>query len=501
MHPWWSIQLWLQILALVLSEQEEEYAPHSELMLSEKNKGAQLAFVVRIEEGCTGTLIHPNWMITAHHCITNMEDLMKEDKNGDLVAILDENTEIYLSKPVGGTKVNKEALWRAPMKFKINNSNESWRKVQKIILYPKFAGEALSWQGHDIALLKLNAEASYEIDGHIVPICLPLKRPEAPAELESLFAVGYGRRTVPHCVTNMDGPEKFGICGRPVDCTKEHRARECGLSFLYEGKIRTQCLKEETPSAQDPVCKKMLLSMKRTSVKHTTYVFSADSSRLVTTCYPTKPSKKSKGWCTVREPTTDEDKEPTYDKGWGFCSEDHDQITCNSVVIDEIDLKAFPVSQLTNKYCIDQLMENLAREQPDVTREEVEPFTKQFCTGRNHSVIRSSDRFVQITPSGKFRPAKVSRRMLQVLLNKDSQHLRAIDGGPICFGDSGGPIFSMIGNVPVLQGVFSYMLWGTCRGKHEPSYYGTVRDYLSWIYRHVPEDEVCKVGENGKIVY
>ena len=52
-----------------------------------------------------------------------------------------------------------------------------------------------------------------------------------------------------------------------------------------------------------------------------------------------------------------------------------------------------------------------------------------------------------------------------------------INGGPNCFGDSGGPLWRTVEahsnlkngsqkkkNVPVLVGVFSFLLWGTCYG-------------------------------------
>ena len=52
-----------------------------------------------------------------------------------------------------------------------------------------------------------------------------------------------------------------------------------------------------------------------------------------------------------------------------------------------------------------------------------------------------------------------------------------INGGPNCFGDSGGPLWRTVDahsklendtikkkNVPVLVGVFSFLLWGTCYG-------------------------------------
>lgn len=42
---------------------------------------------------------------------------------------------------------------------------------------------------------------------------------------------GYGRRRLPHCVTDGEGPEKFGICGRPLPCTKDHRATKASVEL------------------------------------------------------------------------------------------------------------------------------------------------------------------------------------------------------------------------------------------------------------------------------
>ena len=36
-------------------------------------------------------------------------------------------------------------------------NNDYWRKIEKIIIHKKFKNEALSWQGFDIALIKLEA--------------------------------------------------------------------------------------------------------------------------------------------------------------------------------------------------------------------------------------------------------------------------------------------------------------------------------------------------------
>ena len=53
------------------------------------------------------------------------------------------------------------------------------REVEKIILHKKFKGEALSWQGYDLALVKMKGpwqDTSQEkVDSIVSAICLPYK--------------------------------------------------------------------------------------------------------------------------------------------------------------------------------------------------------------------------------------------------------------------------------------------------------------------------------------
>ena len=73
-----------------------------------------------------------------------------------------------------------------------------------------------------------------------------------------------------------------------------------------------------------------------------------------------------------------------------------------------------------------------------------------------------------------------------------------IEGGPGCFGDSGGPLWRNVKDprtnyeVPVLVGTFSYLLWGTCHGTQDLKYYDEVKDIVDWIYTHVPKSETCQ---------
>ena len=189
------------------------------------------------------------------------------EENGDVVVKLDEERgEFALISIPTSSRMPRKSLWTNSL---MNNNQSTqnvsnvkgfrgfWRQIDTVILHGKFDGEALSWKGYDLALIKLsppdneNDVLDHGDEGTVAPICLP--RPEFnDLNPDNLFMAGYGRRFIPHCLTDSNGPERFGVCGRPVRCSKDHRARECGLKFLYEGEIHQECLKIDTPSSKNP---------------------------------------------------------------------------------------------------------------------------------------------------------------------------------------------------------------------------------------------------------
>ena len=67
-------------------------------------------------------------------------------------------------------------------------------------------------------------------------------------------------------------------------------------------------------------------------------------------------------------------------------------------------------------------------------------------------------------------------------------------GEPICFGDSGGPLYKSLGKGKghVLLGVFSYILWGLCGGPRDLAYYVNVEHNIDWIFQYVPKNSTCR---------
>lgn len=87
-----------------------------------------------------------------------------------------------------------------------------WRKIDKIIIHHKFINEARSWKGFDYALIKLSPEHGKNArpEGNVMPICLPSPEFDTKSN-DSLYMAGYGRRRIPHCLTDTSGPEKYEV--------------------------------------------------------------------------------------------------------------------------------------------------------------------------------------------------------------------------------------------------------------------------------------------------
>jgi len=484
--------------------------------IEDERDNHHMAFLSSLD-GCTGTLIHPEWIISASHCYPNELSMASQDEatKDKILDLKDEGVYVIMRHAPGSTKLKGSQFWTKPIEQPEKISKDmygAFAKVDKMVFHPLFEDEAKSWKGGDVVLLHLSKERGAEIKGNALPICLPTHEfDDFGTENGKTFMAGFGRRRLAHCVTDMHGPEKFAICGRPVACSKDHRTRKCGLRFLYKGKTHTECIKDSTPSSENPICKNLAKGQKKDGIKETTYVLKkmGNKYKVLTICYRTKPPEKSKGWCTTREPMLDENEEPKMDSGWGFCSNEDDQKDCNKYITEVVNTDRRPVYRQDDQWCLDELMKNLKREQPDVTYDDIKTFPRLYCAGNNVSLPIEGDEFFlsedeNYTSFTKLDANEHQEDLKVALKEKFGNDAHAMDGGPACFGDSGGPMWKNIVDKttgktkPVLIGVFSFMLWGTCRGRHEPSYYGRVRDYLDFIYRHVPKEEVCTSADERR---
>ena len=133
-----------------------------------------------------------------------------------------------------------------------------------------------------------------------------------------------------------------------------------------------------------------------------------------------------------------------------------------------------------------------------MTKEELNSLPGQFCVGRKKKIDLANTEIYSQQSEKKFdRIPAITDDILTVLYEDDPQNIESIDGGA-CLGDSGeyqfiscsnfpndnilkeyyysgGPFFKMVGKYPVVEGVCSYLLWGTCRGRMEPTYYDKVK--------------------------
>ena len=134
-----------------------------------------------------------------------------------------------------------DSNWSRPMEVddpEFTQNHEYWRKMETVIIHKNYKNEALAWHGFDLALIKMELNNGRGVPkGQIVPACLPGENFDDHNN-SSLLMAGFGRRRIPHCLTDTAGPEKFETCGRENACVKQHKTKSCTLNFLdYAGNL------------------------------------------------------------------------------------------------------------------------------------------------------------------------------------------------------------------------------------------------------------------------
>jgi len=459
------------------------------------------AFLFRLND-CSSVLIHANWLLTSQECISSSMHGAVPLKYDNGSWAYPGDTDLKQLKIHKNKGAQAKPGWKQPLKLEVLHSGEDviWRLVEEIILEPSYLGPSQIYLGGDLALLRLAPKTQSPDEGFVAPICLPDANFKDLNEdrTDQLYLTGYGQRRIQFCMTNIKGPEKFSICGRQEICTgkKAQTVDKCPIEFTYKNETHNKCLTTPNPSTEDPLCIKLNQKM---NIKKTAYVFSTDMQQLLATCIPESVQKNERGWCATQGPSEPKPSVPGYSSGWGFCSSEEDQKNCDETADKKLkNTTKIQVSQLDNNFCKEKLEQNL-RQENTVAEGTAAVFQQRiFCGGKNvseewdmyeaYKFENKSDTFVQ---------QKMEKQVIETLAKSNISN-NGLDG-VACQGDAGAPLFKYVSQngiqKPVLIGIFSFMLWGTCRGRQEPSYFTRINHYVdSFILKHVPRNETCLIN-------
>ena len=179
--------------------------------------------------------------------------------------------------------------------------------------------------GQDILLVKLVKSLP------IKTVCLP--GPDFKDTLMKASLAGYGKYFRRACVTNSKGPMKYHFCQGDSNCF----SLNCKPSFSTPLKNVTGCSKEETPAYWSRRCSKFLHFNNYTFPEdidevHLFQISNTSPTRanFLETCYRQDPGRY--GWGATKGNfnkirSKEEDVRIATDWGWGFCSEECEQVS------------------------------------------------------------------------------------------------------------------------------------------------------------------------------
>ena len=146
----------------------------------------------------------------------------------------------------------------------------------------------------------------------------------------------------------------------------------------------------------------MNLHTKKPELRNSTVHVFSEKGTFLKSCFPAfssyfDSSSSSKGWCTTRRPGEFSNDNPGDDWGWGFCSNHESQAKCNTHIKQMAeDDTSFPVSFVSDKFCLQQLKSNLEIEQPHELKNKFEEKVKHsqtFCVGQFSSHNFDNEQF------------------------------------------------------------------------------------------------------------
>ena len=453
---------------------------------------------------CTGSIIAPGWAITASHCFNSVVDSAQRNNDGDQIIEKGSLNRMGLVVRVGTNYTGD--LWADPIRATSSKDSPDSAKtigsvyweaqIKRTIVHSKYVRKKEgSWKGYDIAILQLSDWKKAPGAGPVAPVCLPSKgftERFLRKEKRRAKVSGYGKRQLPLCVTNTKGPEAFGVCNVTEVCQYHKQSfSDCRAFTSYDNKEVFGC-QRKVSTPQSKRCKKLFETH---SVSNSTiHVINGSKKKYLYTCYP---KFSIGGWCATKDHETPKPLEIKPESGWGFCPEKFDPAcTEEGSKEGEKDTTPMEIDVLSDEFCAKKLEANLKIEQPHsdffTNKSKYLPLLEQsglFCIGNNVSKDYSHDLFYF---SDKKTIGCLKKDEIRPLLNEIPELKQYhVNGGPSCFGDSGGPTWVSDDGVPVQIGVFSYVLWGSCKGNQDPGYHQSLEHSLDWILKYVPEKEVC----------